>query len=341
MTNGKRKARVAMIACGGTISSINRSNSRTATPTLSADELIDLVPQLSTVADLDPFTYKAAPSPHLNFEDIYRLRDLCIAAVGAGAEGVVVTMGTDTLEEVAFGLDILWGVEQPLVVTGAMRNPMLPGPDGPANLFAAACVAGNRAFAGQGVLVVFNDEVHAAPYVQKLHTTSVGTFSSPSTGRVGTVSEGRSHLVFRRTSRYTLPIETLEESPIPRVALLHMALGEDETALEYIFKAGYAGLVIAGFGGGHVSRGIAEGRWLDNMADHIPVVLSSRTRAGWLLEGTYGGFAGSETDLLNRGLISAGELDPFKARILLTICLAAGHDRRRIIEAFSLVGHRD
>lgn len=343
MPGPSMRRRVTIVAAGGTISSVSRGVGTAATPTLGADQLVEQVPQLRDLADLDTVTYQALPSPHLSFRDVFELHALAEVALGGGADGVVVTSGTDTLEEVAFALDVLWEHPNPLVVTGAMRNASLAGPDGPANLFAAACVAASVTARERGVLVVFNDEIHAAVLVQKRHTTSVATFGSPDLGPLGRVSEGRPHFVWsQKRSGITISRVQLRTADIPSVALLHMGLGEDERLLKAIADLRYAGLVVAGFGGGHVSKDIADGRVLDALAQRVPVILSSRTRSGWLLEGTYGGFAGSETDLLERGLISAGMLDPFKARVLLTLLLMDDRYRQRaaVANAFSAFGLR-
>jgi L-asparaginase len=333
---------VAVVAAGGTISSVRQDGgASTATPMLGADALIEQVPQLATLAELRPITYNALPSPHLTLADVSELYRLATQAVTDGARGVVITIGTDTLEEVAFALDLLWHEAAPVVVTGAMRNASLPGADGPANVFASVCVAACSDAAGSGVVVVFNDEIHAASLAQKLHTTSVGTFASPTLGPVGLVSEGVVHFMWRRSGRRPIvDSNKVLEHELRKVALIHMAIGEDEGLLRAVADGGYDGLVLAGFGGGHVSKAIAEGRVLDELTSRIPVVLASRTRSGWLLERTYGGFPGSETDLLRRGLISAGMLDPFKARVLLTLLLTAGRGRAEIEETFSIVGAR-
>jgi L-asparaginase len=153
------------------------------------------------------------------------------------------------------------------------------------------------------------------------------------------VSEGVAHFTWQqRGRRPALDSSVILARELRKVALLHMSIGEDEVLLKAVADGSYDGLVVAGFGGGHVSKAVAEGKILDDLTARMPVVLASRTRSGWLLERTYGGFAGSETDLLRRGLISAGMLDPFKARVLLTLLLTEGRGRTEIEQAFSIFG---
>ena len=138
------------------------------------------MPGLDAVgAELDVHDFRQIPSSSLAISDVIALAAAIRQQVAAGAAGVIVTQGTDTMEETAFLLDLLWDGDAPVVMTGAMRNPALAGPDGPANVLAAAHVAASPAARGRGCLVVFADEIHAARYVRKSHSTSVAAFTSP------------------------------------------------------------------------------------------------------------------------------------------------------------------
>src|SRR5690606_4342266 len=183
------------------------------------------------------------PSASLGFDDIVELA--AAIADEAGSAGFVVTVGTDSLEEVAYALDLLLGLDAPVVVTGAMRNAGTPGADGAANLLAALRVAASPAARGQGVIVVANDEVHLARYAAKSHSSSPSTFVSRNVGPVGWIVEGRVRIPLARRSRPA----PLAVPSAPRVALVRASLGDDLSALP---AEGCAGLVLEAFGAGHV-----------------------------------------------------------------------------------------
>lgn len=212
-----------------------------------------------------------------------------------------------------------------------MRNPAMAGADGPANILAAIRVAASARSRGLGCLVVLNDEIHAARWVRKVHTASTAAFSSPGHGPLGHVIEGQVHVPVRVRPLRTI---TPDSRRAVRVGVAVITLGEDGTLVRALAEHA-DGLVVAAFGAGHVPAAVAP--VLGTIAGRIPVVLASRTGAGPVHKGTYG-FPGSETDLLGRGLIGAGHLDPLKARILLHLLIAAGASRRRIQAAFDAIG---
>jgi L-asparaginase len=181
--------------------------------------------------------------------------------------------------------------------------------------------------------VVFNDEIHPARFVSKTHTSSPATFRSPPAGPLGWVIEGRVRLAARPAAYPRLPVP--EGAAAPPVALVKLTLGDNPRVLANLSEAGYAGLVVEAYGGGHVPGRFAGP--LGDLAARMPVVLASRTGSGEMLRQTYG-FAGGEMDLLSRGLVSAGALDGLKARVLLTMLLTSHADRGRIGEAFDAIG---
>ncbi|SDC49205.1 asparaginase [Actinokineospora iranica] len=320
-------ARVVLFALGGTIAMAGDAG---VVPALSAAQLVAAVPGLADSGiTVDVEDFRRVSGASLTFEDMAALSAAIEDRLDAGADGVVVTQGTDTIEETAYLLDLSHARPNPIVVTGAMRNPTLAGPDGPANLLAAVRTAASPTAADLGVLVVFADEIHAAARVRKTHSTSGATFRSPDSGPLGHVVEGTPRFLARPTHRSPL---VRVDNPLPvEVPLVTMTLGDTGATLAAI--AGQVdGLVIAGFGAGHVPARAVEA--LADLAARVPVVLASRTGAGPVLARTYG-FPGSESDLLARGLIPAGFLDPLKARVLLHQSLAAGHGHTAVRAVFA------
>ncbi|MGB3304151.1 asparaginase [Gordonia sp. (in: high G+C Gram-positive bacteria)] len=324
--------RIDYFALGGTIASI-RGDEVGAVPTLTAQDIVDSVDGLTDVADVHAHQFQLTPSPEITIADLIRLRDAIAASVAEGSVGAVITQGTDTIEETAFILDLLRPGTTPIVVSGAMRNPSLPGTDGPANLLSAVQVAASPQAVGTGVTVCLNDEIHAARFVTKSHTSSASTFVSPSLGPIGWVSEGRPVVALRPAGQHH--IDLAPGTVIPPVALIRMGLGDDGRILGTLADLGYRGVVIEAFGGGHLP--VAALPAVAELAAAMPVVLASRTGAGEVLSHTYR-FRGSEIELLNMGLIRAGALDGLKARLLLTLCLAAGQDDDTTAKTFASVG---
>ena len=334
MTVRSTRPRVGVFSLGGTIASTSAPQSARAgvTPRLGASDLVAAVPQLRDHADVDARAFRQTASGDLTLGDVAALAREVTAGFEAGMTGVVITQGTDTIEETSFALDLLVGSPNPVVVTGAMRNPTLAGPDGPANLLAAVQVAGSSLARGLGAMVVFNDEIHASRFVRKTHTSSPSTFRSATSGPLGWVVEGRPRIPFAPARMPQVILAP--DATIPPVALVRMALGDDGRLVEAVDSLGYAGLVVEGFGGGHVPARVVPA--LERLARRIPVVLASRTGSGEVLRETYG-FAGSEIDLLARGLVSSGYLDGLKARVLLSLTLARGADIEAVQAMFKEV----
>ncbi|MEI4472188.1 asparaginase [Frigidibacter sp. MR17.24] len=321
--------RVLVIGMGGTIA-MTPGAAPGVVPKLSAEALVAAVPGLAAVAEVEAMSFRLLPSAHLTLDDIEALAAL-ITERAPGLDGVVVTQGTDTIEETAFVLDRLLDLSLPVVVTGAMRNPSLPGAEGPANLLAAVTAAAAPEARGAGVLVVMNDEIHAAAFVQKRHTTSTAAFVSPGLGPLGWLSEGRVVLPLRAAARPAPLPPAREGDRAPKVALVTVGMNDGGELIAAALAAGFDGLVVAGVGGGHCAPGAIE--QLALAAERMPVILASRTGGGRVLSATYG-YPGSEIDLIGRGLIPAGLLDPVKARLLLLMLLRRGADHAAIAAAF-------
>lgn len=320
--------RVAVFTLGGTIA-MRAKQGEGAAPALSASDLLSAVPGLDNAGvELGIEDVANKPGASLSFCDLFGLADAINAALRDGFTGAVVIQGTDTIEETAYLLDLLVASDAPVVVTGAMRNPSLAGPDGPANILAAIRVAASSRARGLGCVVVMSDQIHAARWVAKAHTASPAAFISPGFGPLGHIAEGEVYIPVRLRHRSPL------FGPVPRrnvrIGLVTVALGDDGVLIDALAEH-VDGLVVAAFGAGHVPADTVAS--LATLAARIPVVLTSRTGAGPVHHHTYG-FPGSETDLLARGLISSRYLAPLKARLLLHLLIATGADSTQITQTF-------
>ena len=336
------KPRIHILALGGTIAT-RPDASGAMQMGLGADDLVAAVPLLATLAEIEAETVSRVGSHSLSFDQIHalagRIRSL-------KADGIVVTQGTDTLEETGFLLDLLLDLDIPVIVTAAMRNPALTSPDGPGNLLAAvrvACDSWVRAHARTlGVLAVMLDEVYAASDVLKVHPTRLNAFASPQTGPLAALVEDR-------VVPLALPVRDAIENARKKlggaigsaqpVALFWMGLDEPGRLIEAMLvdrdRLGYRGAVLGAMGGGHLPERTVE--IVPRLAASMPTVVSPRAGGGPLLRQTYGG-PSSEIALRQAGLIWGGRLNPLKARVLLETCLRAGLARDTITGVFDAFG---
>ena len=320
--------RILIVSLGGTIT-MTRSEAGGITPTLTADKLIDSVPQLAGVATLEAITQFSMPGASLSIRNLAEVADLLNTRLQGDFDGAVVVQGTDTIEDTAFVLDLLVHSTRPVVVTGAMRGPQAAGADGPANILSAVTVAADARMSGLGVVVVLNDEIHSARWVQKSHTALTSAFTSPGTGCMGFVAEGRVELMMT-PQRHIAPIQgTLAHEHA--VAQVSLGLGEDGRMLPTLKALGYRAVVIEGMGAGHVPAATVGA--IEALVSEMPVVLCTRVRGGRVFTQTYG-FAGSEMDLIAKGVIPCGHLSASKARLLLSLLLAGGTAPAGIRQAF-------
>ena len=327
------RPRIAVASLGGTITMVPQgATSSAVVPKMTVEDLLLTAPVLTDLADLSAETLATIPGASLDFSEILAALDWASSQVDAGACGVVFAQGTDTIEETSYLIDLHWNRPEPIVVTGAMKPPAA-GSDGPANLVGAVRVAMAPESRGLGCLVVLHDEVHTAVRVRKTRASGVGAFSSPGFGPIAYLEEGRVVFGYRPSRWPSLgrPSGLLR----PRVALLETYLGDDGSILNLAQGDGFDGIVLAGFGVGHVSAAVAQS--VTAAIESCPVVLASRTGEGTTYASTYG-FVGSESDLLSRGAIPAGWLDARKARILLRSLLATGCDIQAIRGEFSSRG---
>jgi L-asparaginase len=323
---------IAVLGLGGTIAM--RSEGSGAVPALSAEDLVAVLPASAAKLVGPVENFRQLPGAHLELVDLVALAARIRALSDRGeADGFVVIQGTDTIEETAFALELLLDGEAPVVVTGAMRHAGQASADGPANVAAALHTAAAPDARGQGALVCFNDEIQAGWAVQKTAATNPAAFSSPGFGPVGHVIEGRARFGMRPRRWKTVTPDPTAVKPA-RVAIVAASLGAGPDLVEAVAERGYEGLVVQATGAGHLHHAWVEP--LAGLAKRIPVVLATRVPRGPVLTSTYG-FPGSESDLLSRGLVSAGFLNAAKARILLSLALGAGHRNERIGAFFDCV----
>lgn len=288
-----------------------------ATPDLNVEDLVAALPALAEDHDgLEARTVVNVPSAHLTLEDQLRI---CREARDAARRGigVVVTHGTDTLEETAVLCDVLHDAEAPIVFTGAIRPATAPGADGPANLGDAVMVAASDGTAGMGVLVCFGGEIHHARCARKTDTTSLVAFSSPQTGPLGRVTEDHATIWSRLPRNPPLDPPDLDR----RVLIVPTTSGDDGTLARAALATEPDGVVIGTLGAGHLAPELLD-LWAQ-AAERIPVVAYCRPERGVILNATYG-YRGSERDLRSSGIIPAGFLSPQAARMKLLACLASG-----------------
>lgn len=300
-------------------------------PTVGADDLLSAVPGLTDLAAISAETLFKKPGASLTIQDVLAVHAWAESQVTQGADGVVVVQGTDTLEEVAYLLDLLWTHQQPLVLTGAMRAPHQLSADGAANIAAAVTVAATPSCRGLGVTVVIDDQIHAARRVAKTDTCASSAFSSGVFGPLGRLHEDRISVANQILRTPTVaPPARLD----PLVVLLESTLGDRGATAQLVLESPLvSGVILAGFGGGHVSAEVAE----VVARSAVPVVVATRAAGGPVLEATYG-FPGSERDLIARGAIPSGWLQARKARLLLMLLLGNDLPDAQIRALFAVHG---
>lgn len=315
-------AKVAVGSLGGTISMTPAASSDGIVPTLTAADLIRAIPGVAELAEVHAEALKQVASIHLGIQDLLATLAWAERQVAEGAVGVILTQGTDTLEESAFLLDLLWPHSEPLILMGAMRGAAAVSADGPANLLSSIQVAVSANSRDRGVLVVMNEQIHYARWVQKQHSLSTAAFISE-VAQAGTIVEGKA-LYFAAP-----PKRMLFDKPSccsKRVLLWTNHLAEESdflTQQDSFDPLGerFDGIVFAGVGAGHVSPVIA--RWISKWANLKAILVCRGTGAGSTAFSTYG-YPGGEVELQQHGAIMAGFLSPKKARLLLWLILENG-----------------
>jgi L-asparaginase len=319
---------IAIVFTGGTISMRHDATLGGAVPALSGRDILAAARGVDAIADVEVDDFGAFPGPHMSVSRMWALRERILRHLDRPeVDGVVVTHGTDTLEESAYLLARSSATEKPIVFTGAMRAASDLGWDGPANLVAAVRTAASAEACGQGVLVVMGDRVFAGVDVTKAHTHMLDAFESPGLGPLGVIDDGR--VIFRRETPATRTVVMAERLAEP-VDIVYTWTGADSRLLDASRRDGL-GVVVAALGRGNVPPGMVAGieRWIE---EGKPVVIASRAQRGRVGH-TYG-YPGGGRRLLAAGAIFAGSRRPQQARIDLMLGLGAGLDAAGLRQLF-------
>ncbi len=325
------KPKVVLLATGGTIASRYDPALKRTVASARAEDLLQALPQAGEVADIEIENFATMPSFDMTVQFAFTLANRINEVLARGdVHGVVVTHGTDTMEETSYLADLLLQSDKPAVFTGAQRAADDPHSDGPPNLLNAIRVAASAQMRGLGALICFNGSIHAARDVTKVHTSAVETFQSYEHGALGEV-DGSAVIVHRRAAlRRSFKVNRLEE----RVEIFRLALGSDLGGLEALIDHGAAGIVIEGFGRGNGPTALSA---LVRSATQkgIAVLITSRCPVGRVAP-IYGGGGGGR-DLADAGGIFTGDLKGPKARLLLMVLLSMGQSREEIAQTVAVL----
>lgn len=263
------------------------------------------------------------PSPHITPNHMLVLKERIQAGIKAGVSGVVITHGTDTLEETAYFLDLTLPKKVPIVITGAMRSSNEIGSDGLYNFQTAIRVACTEEAKDKGVLVVMNDEIHAARYVTKTHTTNVATFRTPTFGPIGLVTKDQILFFQKLIHQTALDIQNVEG----RIPIIKAYAGMDDELLGILTASAIDGLVIEALGAGNLPPQTLSA--LETLLNkEIPVLLVSRCFNG-IAEGVYG-YEGGGQQLIQKGILFCPALNGPKARLKLLVALNANLSKQEL-----------
>ncbi|MDQ8032148.1 L-asparaginase [Bordetella genomosp. 1] len=329
----RRLPRIALIATGGTIAGAQTETSGSGykSGALSVDTLLEAIPSLASLAQIQAEQLVNVGSQNMTYAVWHALARRVDELLRSDAvDGVVITHGTDTLEETAYFLSLVLPHAKPVVLVGAMRPATAISADGPRNIHSAVAVAASAQAKDRGPLVVMNDEVHYARHVQKMACGGVDAFDSPNAGRAGVVRGNRVTFygqsgIASAAAAKVFPLDQLPATVWPRVDIAYACADMDGVLID--FMASHAqGIVLAGVGDGNATDAAVDA--LMNAARNGVAVVRS-TRCG---SGSVG--RNIEVDDDHGGFIAAYELNPQKARVLLTLALMSRRDRADIQALF-------
>ncbi len=325
------KPNIVILATGGTIAGSAASDTATTgykAGALGIDQLINAVPEIKNYANITGEQICSIDSKDMTNDIWIKLADRVNALLAKpNVDGVVITHGTDTLEETAFFLNLVVNSNKPVVMVGAMRPATAISADGPMNLLDAVRVAADKAAFGKGVLVVMNDEINGARDVTKTNTTNVATFKSPGFGVLGYINGGVPEFYQQSLRRHTVNSEFRGEhlTSLPDVKVVYGTANDDSLFIDAAIKAGVKGIVYAGTGNGSIHKN-AEKALAKASAQGIVVVRCSRVGSGAVVP--------AEASYAKEHFIDSDTLNPQKARILLQLALTKTHNLSAIQKMF-------
>ncbi|HGG0932441.1 TPA: type II asparaginase, partial [Campylobacter jejuni] len=313
----KAKSRIAILGTGGTIAGFIDSTIATTGYTAGAidiDVLIKAVPQIRDLADISWEQIANIDSSNMCDEIWLRLAKKIAKLFAEGIDGVVITHGTDTMEETAYFLNLTIKSDKPVVLVGAMRPSTAISADGPKNLYNAVALVANKEAKNKGVMVAINDKILSARGVVKTHSLNVDAFSSPDFGDLGYIVDGKVFFYNNVTKAHTknAPFDVSKLTSLPKVDILYSYSNDGSgVAAKALFEHGTKGIVVAGSGAGSIHKNQKD-VLKELLKKGLKVVVSSRVVAGCV--------AVSDSDE-KLGFISAEDLNPQKARVLLILAL--------------------
>ncbi|HWD92203.1 MAG TPA: type II asparaginase [Verrucomicrobiae bacterium] len=325
--------RIKVLATGGTIAGAQSSTADAGykSGTFSVDDLIKAVPAMTNLAELSGEQVANIGSQTMNHEVWLKLAKRVNEVLAGDTDGVVITHGTDTMEETAYFLSLVVDSDKPVILVGSMRPATAIGADGPANLYNAVALAADPQATGRGPLVVLNDTIHYAREAQKTHTTHLDTFKSPNRGIAGVMNTGKAYFynrgLTRTSSRAPFSLEGLTAANLPYVEIVYSYANLGAGPVEDAVMRGAKGIVLAGVGDGNTTDA-ALAALQKAAAQGVIVVRSSRVGSGIVDRNV-------EINDDKMGFITAMELSPQKARILLMLGLTQTKDLQQLQKLFT------
>lgn len=323
---------VVVLATGGTIAGSGATSTTTVGYTaakVGIEKLLSAVPEIHKVANVKgEQVFQIASENMTNANWLVLAKRVNTYLASKNVDGIVITHGTDTLEETAYFLNLVVKSSKPVVLVGSMRPPTALSADGPINLYNAVILAGSKEARGKGVLVCLNDVINGARDVTKTNTTLVDTFRTPELGYLGYMQAGVPHIYRQSTRRHTIESEfdVSQLNQLPRVDIVYGYANNSRVMLDAAVAAGAKGIVHAGTGDGSLYSEVKLGL-IDSQKKGVVIVRSSRTGNGIVARN-----GEADDDKLN--FVASDNLNPQKARILLMLALTKTNNPKVIQEMF-------